>query len=220
MGLAASQAKVKTSNTSRPIRVLIAEDHFITRVGIETIVSAQPDMSVAAVAINGIQAVDLYRCHQPDITLMDMYMPSDGFNAIAGIRREFPDARVIALSTFGTDEDIRRALSAGAKTYLTKEVLQDELISAIRTVCAGEKYVFAAVEAAMAGLTSHPDLSRREIEVLQLIARGMTNKLIAYQLGTAEYTINNHVKSILRKMGASDRTHAVTRGVQRGIIRL
>lgn len=220
MGLAASHAKVKTSNTSRPIRVLIAEDHFITRVGIETIVSAQPDMSVAAVAINGIQAVDLYRCHQPDITLMDMYMPSDGFNAIAGIRREFPDARVIALSTFGTDEDIRRALSAGAKTYLTKEVLQDELISAIRTVCAGEKYVFAAVEAAMAGLTSHPDLSRREIEVLQLIARGMTNKLIAYQLGTAEYTINNQVKSILRKMGASDRTHAVTRGVQRGIIRL
>jgi DNA-binding NarL/FixJ family response regulator len=151
---------------------------------------------------------------------MDMYMPSDGFGAITAIRHEFPDARIIALSTFATDEDIRRALHSGACTYLTKDVLHDELISAIRTVHAGDRYFFAPVEAALAAQTCHPELSKREVEVLRLIAHGFTNKLIAYQLGIAEYTINNHVKNILKKTGANDRTQAVTQALQRGIIRL
>ena len=116
------------------IRVLIAEDHFITRVCIETIVAAQPDMAVIGAAINGAQALSLYPAHRPDVTLMDMYMPSDGFNAVAAIHAEFPGARIIALSTFAADEDIRRAMNAGAQTYLTKDVLHDELIAAIRTV--------------------------------------------------------------------------------------
>ena len=208
------------SSASAPIRVLIAEDHFITRVGIETIVGGQPDMVVIAGAINGNQALSLYRTHRPDVTLMDMYMPSDGFSAIAAIRKEFQDARIIALSTFAADEDIRRALDAGARTYLTKDVLHDELIAAIRAVHAGKKHFFAPVEAALAAQLPHPEVSKRELEVLHLIANGLSNKLIAYQLGIAEYTINNHVKRILKKMGASDRTGAVTHALQRGIIRL
>ena len=203
-----------------PIRVLIAEDHFITRVGIETIVAAQHDMAVIGAAINGAQALSLYRAHLPDVTLMDMYMPSDGFNAVAAIHAEFPTARIIALSTFAADEDIRRAMNAGAQTYLTKDVLHDELIAAIRTVHAGEKYVFAPVEAALASQAPYSELSKREIEVLRFIAHGLSNKLIAYELGIAEYTINNHVKSILKKLGASDRTAAVTQALHRGIIRL
>jgi DNA-binding NarL/FixJ family response regulator len=213
---------VKTNVTgadTRRIRVLIAEDHFITRVGIETIVAAQPDMAVIAVAINGTQAVSLHRWHRPDVTLMDMYMPSDGFSAIVAIRHEFVDARIIALSTFAAEEDLRRALHAGARTYLTKDVLQEELIAAIRAVHAGEKYFFAPIEAALAA-QPHPELSKREVEVLGLIAHGFTNKLIAYQLGIAEYTINNHVKNILKKTGANDRTQAVTHALQRGVIRL
>jgi two-component system, NarL family, response regulator len=203
-----------------PIRVLIAEDHFITRVGIETIVAAQPDMAVIGSAINGAQALSLYRAQLPDVTLMDMYMPSDGFSAVAAIRAEFPQARIIALSTFAADEDIRRAMNAGAQIYLTKDVLHDELITAIRTVHAGEKYIFAPVQAALASQTPHADLSKRELEVLGFIARGLSNKLIAYELGIAEYTINNHVKSILKKLSASDRTAAVTHALQRGILRL
>jgi two-component system, NarL family, response regulator len=209
-----------TSVPGAPVRVLVAEDHLITRVGIETIVAAQPDMAVIGAAINGTQAVHLYREHRPDVTLMDMYMPSDGFSAVAAICAEFPRARIIALSTFAADEDIRRAMNAGAETYLTKDVLHDELIAAIRTVHAGEKYLFAPVEAALASQAPHAGLSKREIEVLGFIADGLSNKLIAYELGIAEYTINNHVKSILKKLGASDRTAAVTHALQRGIIRL
>jgi DNA-binding NarL/FixJ family response regulator len=209
-----------TSVPGARIRVLIAEDHFITRVGIETIVAAQPDMAVIGAAINGAQALNLYRAHRPDVTLMDMYMPSDGFSAVAAIRAEFPEARIIALSTFAADEDIRRAMNAGAQTYLTKDVLHHELIAAIRAVHAGENYVFAPVEAALASQPPHADLSKREIEVLGLIAHGLSNKLIAFELGIAEYTINNHVKSILKKLAASDRTAAVTHALQRGIIRL
>jgi DNA-binding NarL/FixJ family response regulator len=213
-------SQVSTFVPKALIRVLIAEDHFITRVGIETIVGSEADMVVIGGAINGAQALSLYRAHHPDVTLMDMYMPSDGFSAIESIRTEFPDARIIALSTFAADEDIRRALQAGAQTYLTKDVLHDELIAAIRTVYAGEKYFFAPVEAALASQTPHADLSKREIEVLELVAQGLSNKLIAYQLGIAEYTINNHLKSIFKKLGASDRTAAVTHALQRGIIRL
>jgi two-component system NarL family response regulator len=203
------------------IRILIVEDHLIARAGVGAIVNAQPDMEVIAEAVNGEQAVAMYRAHLPDVTLMDMWMPvMNGFEALAAIRSEFPDARVVALSTYGGDEDIRRALIAGAQSYLTKDVLHDELLGAIRAVHAGKRYLPAQIEAAIQSQLPHPDLSARELEVLQLIAPGFSNKQIAHELRIAEDTVKNHVKSILKKLAADDRTQAATNAIQRGIIHL
>jgi two-component system, NarL family, response regulator len=203
----------------KPIRILIAEDHLIARAGVQAIVNAQSDMVIVAEAGNGEQALSLYRKHRPDVTLMDMRMPvMNGFAALAALREEFPDARVVALSTFGGDEDIRRALSAGAQAYLTKDVLPDELIGAIRAVHAGERYLPELVLATLAA--EMPRLSDRELEVLRLVAQGLSNKRIAYVLNIAEDTAKNHVKSILKKLGADDRTQAATEAIQRGIIHL
>jgi two-component system, NarL family, response regulator len=202
-----------------PIRILIAEDHLIARVGLSAIVNAHPDMTVIAEAINGEQAVMLHRTHRPHVTLMDMRMPAiNGFEAVVAIRAEFPDARIIALSTFGGDEDVRRAILAGARAYLTKDVLHDELIAAIRAVHAGQQYLPTFAAAAVAKQTLHPDLSVRELEVLHLITQGSSNKQIAQELGIADDTAKNHVKSILRKLGAGDRTQAATEAIRRGII--
>lgn len=204
---------------SLPIRILIAEDHLIARAGVSAIVNAHPDMTVVAEAINGEQALVLYRSHRPDVTLMDMRMPVvNGVGAIASIRAEFPDARIIALSTFGGDEDIRRAMLAGALTYLTKDVLHDELIAAIRAVHSGQQYFPAGAAVILETQLPHPELSAREREVLGLITQGFSNKQIAHELGIAEDTAKNHVKSILRKLGADDRTHAATEAIRRGII--
>jgi DNA-binding NarL/FixJ family response regulator len=207
-----------TTIESRPIRILIAEDHLIARAGVSAVVNAQPDMKVVAEAVNGAQALDMYLMHRPDVTLMDMWMPvMDGFEAATAIRREFPDARIIALSTFSGDEDIRRALLVGAQAYLTKDVLHDELIGAIRAVHAGRQFLSAPVVAA---LGPHPELTSREVEVLRLIVQGLSNKLIASDLGIADDTAKNHVKNILKKMGADDRTQAATAAIHRGIIHL
>lgn len=204
---------------SSPIRILIAEDHLIARVGIGTIVAMQPDMTVIAEASNGAQALELYRQHRPDITLMDIRMPHmNGIEAIAAIRREDNSAKIIALSTFGGDEDIRRALSAGAASYLTKEVLHDELLKAIHAVSSGQTYLPPAVAATLASQMPRPDLSAREMEVLQLIVRGYSNKQIGAALDIAEHTVKNHVKSILNKLGVEDRTQAATSALMRGII--
>ncbi len=185
------------------------------------IVNAQPDMSVIAEAENGEQAQQLYARHRPDIALMDMRMPvMDGLEAIAAIRADFPQARIVALSTFGGDEDIRRALTAGAQAYLTKDVLHDDLIGAIRAVYAGHQYLPASVRATLDAESDHADLSARELEVLHLIVQGLSNKQIAYNLCIAEDTAKNHVKSILKKLGADDRTLAATKAIQRGIIHL
>jgi len=203
------------------IRILIVEDHLIARAGVGAIVSAQPDMEVVAEAVNGEQAVAMYRLHLPDVTLMDMWMPvMNGFEALAAIRSEFPDARIVALSTYGGDEDIRKALMAGAQSYLTKDVLHDELLGAIRAVHAGKRYLPAQIEAAITSQLPHPELSARELEVLQLIAPGFSNKQIAHELRIAEDTVKNHVKSILKKLAADDRTQAATNAIQRGIIHL
>jgi DNA-binding NarL/FixJ family response regulator len=200
---------------------MIAEDHLIARVGLSTIVNMQPDMTVVAEASNGQQAVELYRKHLPDVTLLDLRMPVlSGVEAAAAIRREYPDARMIALSTYGGDEDIRRALEAGVKAYLTKDVLHDELLRAIRAVHAGETYLPAGVAAALAAHLPAADLSARELEVLTLIVRGLPNKQIAYELHIAEHTVKNHVKNILSKLGVEDRTQAATAAIQRGIIHL
>jgi two-component system NarL family response regulator len=206
---------------SNPIRILVAEDHLVARVGVCTIVNMQPDMTVVAEAANGQQAVELFRKHRPDVTLLDLRMPGmSGVEAATAIRAEYPDARMIALTTYGGDEDIRRALAAGVRAYLTKDVLHDELLKAIRAVAAGETYLPAAVAAALTAQLPRPDLSVREVQVLELIVRGLANKQIAYALSIAEHTVKNHVKSILAKLGAQDRTQAATTAIQRGIIHL
>jgi len=203
------------------IRVLIAEDHLIARVGVKTILNTQPDMNVVAEAANGAQAVELHRQHRPDITLMDMRMPgTSGMEAVTAIRAELPLARIIALSTYGGDEDIRRALDAGVRAYLTKDVLHDELIRAIHAVHAGETYLPPSIRAALQASSQSASLSARELEVLALIVKGHGNKKIAYALGIAEHTVKNHVKSILSKLGVEDRTQAATAAIQRGIIHL
>jgi two-component system, NarL family, response regulator len=205
---------------SDPMRILVAEDHLVARVGVTTIVNMQPDMTVVAEASNGQQAVELYRQHRPDVALLDIRMPGmSGVEAAAAIRAEFPGARLIALTTYGGDEDVRRALAAGVQAYLTKDVLHDELLNAIRAVATGQTYLPAAV-AAVAAQTPRPDLSARELQVLELIVQGLANKQIAYALEIAEHTVKNHVKNILSKLGAQDRTQAATAAIQRGIIHL
>jgi two-component system NarL family response regulator len=206
---------------SDKIRILVAEDHLVARVGVSTIVNMQPDMTVVAEASNGQQAVELFRMHRPDVTLLDLRMPGmGGVEAATAIRAEFPAARMIALTTYGGDEDIRRAFAAGVLAYLTKDVLHDELLKAIRAVYAGQTYLPAAVAAALAAQLPRPDLSAREVQVLGLIVRGLANKQIAYTLNIAEHTVKNHVKNILSKLGAQDRTQAATAAIQRGIIHL
>ena len=204
-----------------PIRILIAEDHLFARVGVGTIVNAQPDMTVVAEATNGQQAVELYRVYQPDVALLDVRMPVlSGIEAALAIRRDFPRARLIALSTFSGEEDIRRALQAGAQSYLTKDVLHDELLKAIRAVHAGQRYLPEPVAAALAAQLPRAELSARELDVLRLIVQGLSNKQIAHALTIAEYTVKNHVKSILGKLGVEDRTQATTAAIQRGIVHL
>ena len=203
------------------IRVLVGEDHLVARVGVVTIVNMQPDMTVVAEASNGQQAVELYRQYQPDVTLLDLRMPGmGGVEAAQQIRSEFPNARMIALTTYGGDEDIRRALAAGVQAYLTKDVLHDELLKAIHAVYAGQTYLPAAVAASLAAQMPRQDLSAREVQVLELIVQGLANKQIAFALNIAEHTVKNHVKNILSKLGVQDRTQAATAAIQRGIVHL
>jgi DNA-binding NarL/FixJ family response regulator len=205
--------------TTQPIRVLIAEDHLIARVGVGTIVETQPDMQVVAEAANGAEAVQLHERHRPDVTLMDIRMPvMGGVDAMRAIRERAPAARFIALSTYSGDEEIRRALQAGASAYLTKDVLDDELVKTIRLVHAGRAYLPPAVAATLAAHATRPELTARELEVLALIVRGMGNKQIASELKIAQYTVKNHVKNVLSKLGVDDRTQAATSALQRGII--
>jgi DNA-binding NarL/FixJ family response regulator len=214
-------SKSSAVTSSAKIGILVAEDHLIARLGISTIVNTQPDMCVLAEAVNGQQACLLYRTHHPDVALIDMRMPvMSGFEALATIREEFPGARIVALSTFGGDEDIRRAMVLGANAYLTKDFLDGELVAAIRTVHAGGEYLPPSIAAALASIPPHAILSGRELAVLQLIVDGLGNKEIAYQLGIAKDTVKNHVKSILKKLDAEDRTQATTRAIQRGIIHI
>ena len=205
----------------RPIRVLIAEDHSIARRGLGAIINAQPDMKVIAEATNGKEAIALYREETPDVLLVDMRMPMvTGFEAMTTIRSEFPNARFVAISTFGGDEDIRRALLAGAQSFLTKDAPNDDLINAIRAVHAGQNYLPTSVAAALNVNSSRPSLTARETEILRLIVQGLSNKEIAYAVGIANYTVYNHVKSILEKLDVADRTQAATVAIMRGIVHL
>jgi two-component system NarL family response regulator len=205
----------------RPIRIMIAEDHSIARRGLSAIINAQPDMKVITEATNGKEAIALYREHTPDVVLVDMRMPVvTGFDAMAAIRSEFPTARFVAISTFGGDEDIRRALLAGAQSFLTKDTPNDDLISAIRAVHGGQNYLPTSVAAALTVNSSRPSLTVREKEILRLIVQGLSNKEIAYAVGIANYTVYNHVKSILDKLGVADRTQAATVAIMRGLVHL
>lgn len=206
---------------SHKIRILVADDHLVARVGIATIVNSQHDMTVVAEAANGRQAVELYRNVHPEVALLDMRMPiMSGTDAAAAIRKEFADARLIALTTYGGDEDIRRALTAGVQVYLTKDAPHRELLTAIRKAYRGESYVLGTLAAAVAAVKSTPLLTPRELEVLALIVRGLANKQIAGQLIMSDNTVKNHVKTILFKLGAQDRTQAATEAIRRGIIHL
>jgi two-component system, NarL family, response regulator len=203
------------------IRILVAEDHLIARVGVTGLIDSQPDMTVVAEAVNGRQALDLFRKHLPDVTLLDIRMPKmSGLEAATAIRAANPAARLIALTSYGGDEDIRRALAVGVQAYLTKDVLRDELIKAIHAVHAGKSYMPKKIAATLEDQIDRPRLSARELDVLKLIVRGLGNKQIASELMLAEDTVKNHVKGIFTKLGVRDRTLAAMIAVQRGIIQL
>ena len=200
----------------KKIRILVAEDHLIARAGVISIINAQPDMTVVAEAIDGEETVKAYREKKPDVALVDMRMPViSGVEAAAQIRREFPDSRLIALTTYEGDENVRRAYAAGVRAYLTKDVKRGELLKTIRAVHAGENCI-------PPNLLNHPEsqLSGREMEVLELVVVGLSNKQIGYRLHIADATVKNHVKSIFAKLNVHDRTEATRAAIQRGFVML
>ena len=204
-----------------PIRVLSVDDHALLREGIMTLLAAQPDMKVVAEASNGREAIEQYRIHRPDVTLMDLQMPEmNGVDAMIAICAEFPAARIVVLTTYTGDVQVLRALKAGARAYLLKSHLRKELLETIRLVHAGQKRILPEVAAELATHATDDSLSSREIEVLRLISGGNANKEIGAQLSITEETVKGHIKNILAKLGANDRTHAVTIGLKRGIIDL
>ena len=208
-------------NTSRQIRILTVDDHPVLREGIAAIVAAESDMTVVAEAGNGSEAIEQYRVHRPDITLMDLQMPlMSGTDAIAAIRADFPNARIIVLSTYSGDAQAVRALNAGASGYLLKSMVRKELAETIRSVHAGRKRIPPEVAIKMAEHHSDDALTEREIEILRQVAAGNANKMIADNCSISEQTVKAHMRSILSKLGANDRTHAVTIALQRGIIEI
>lgn len=206
--------------TSR-IRVLIADDHPVVREGLAAIVNRRPDMEVAGEAGNGREAVELYRACLPDVALIDLRMPDiEGLEAIRILRDEFPDARLIVITTYDGDEDIYRALQAGARGYLLKDAGREALAEAVRTVHAGGKYLPPEVAMKLAERMGAPELTARELEVLRLIATGRTNQEVGAALYITEGTVKAHVNSILNKLGVGDRTEAVMTALRRGFLRI
>lgn len=206
---------------STTIRVMIVDDHSIVRQGLATIINRAPEMTAIAQAEDGQQALNLFREYQPDVTLMDLRMPQmGGVEAITAICAEFKHARIIVLTTYNSDEDIYRGLQAGAKGYLLKDAKPNELLSAIRTVHSGQQYIPPEVGAKLVQRMSNPELSDRELEVLRLMAQGMSNSEIGSALSIGESTVKSHVNRILSKLGVNDRTQAVIVAVRRGIVSL
>ena len=207
------------STGSTVIRILAVDDHPLFRNGIAALLMTQEDMSLVAEASNGIEAIQQFRAHRPDITLMDLQMPNmNGLDAMMAIRGEFPDARIIMLTTYTGDVQVLRAMKAGARAYLLKNLLDKELLDTIRAVHSGKKTLSAEVSFELAEHATDDGLTPGEVEVLRLIAAGNANKQIAAQLAISEETVKGRVKNILSKLNASDRTHAAMIGMKRGII--
>ena len=203
------------------IRILVADDHFVVRMGLIALVKTEPDMEVVGEAADGNQAVELFAQLYPDLVLMDLRMPAkDGIQATAEIRSRFPTARVLMLTTFDGDEDIHRALQAGAEGYVLKNSTGDALIPALRAVAAGQRWIPKEVETRLASRKTFAEVTPREVEVLYQLAKGLANKEIADVLNISEHTVKDHLKSILAKLRVADRTEAVTAAIQRGIIHL
>jgi DNA-binding NarL/FixJ family response regulator len=206
---------------SEPIRVLTVDDHDLVRKGIAAILSTEHDLALIAEANNGRDAVRLFAQHRPDVTLMDLRLPDQsGEQTTRQIRAEFPDARIIALTSYDGDQDIYRALEAGVRGYLLKEMVHTEVVRAIRMVHSGKRFIPQEVSQQLSGFFPEVALTPREVEVLTLVAGGLGNKEIGDVLGTASGTVKAHVQSILSKLEAKDRTHAVTIAITRGIIHL
>lgn len=201
------------------IRVLTVDDHPLLRSGIAAVLEGEADIIVVGEATNGKEAVESFRVHRPDVTLMDLQMPvMNGIDAILAIRREFPSARIVILTTYDGDAQAVRALKAGAAGYLLKNMLREELVNTIRSIHSGRRRVPSEIAAEIAEHVADETLTDREIEVLRKVAAGTPNKIIASQLAISEATVKTHMKSILSKLGANDRTHAVTIAMKRGFI--
>jgi DNA-binding NarL/FixJ family response regulator len=208
-------------STQTSIRVLSADDHPLLREGIAAVINSQPDMTMVAQASTGREAISLFREHRPDVTLMDLRLPDiSGIDALTAIRSEFPEARIVMLTTFEGDVEIHRSLEAGARGYVLKNMPPKELIEVVRQVNAGKKRIPQQVAAQLAEHIADESLTMREIDVLRHVAGGNRNRDIAEQLSISEETVKVHVKHIMEKLGASDRTAAVTIAVRRGIIQL
>ncbi|MGO9433470.1 MAG: response regulator [Terracidiphilus sp.] len=212
---------VAMATSAAHIRILSVEDHPVFREGLSSIISSQRDMVLVAQATNAVEAVAEFRRHRPDVTLMDLRLPgADGTDALIAIRGEFPQARIIILSTADTDGEIKRAMRSGAAAYIFKSTPKDEMLRVIRSVHAGKRHVPPEVASRLAEHLSDDDLTQRELEVLRLIRDGYRNKQIADQLVIAETTVNFHIKNLVDKLGANDRAHAVAIAVRRGLLQV
>ena len=206
---------------SKPIRILVVDDHFMVRMGLSASLNVEPDMEVIAEAGNGNAALEAFRKYRPNLVMMDLRLPGmSGTECTAEILREFPDARVLMLSTHSGEEEIYRAMQAGAKGYIVKSVIREELLRAVREVHQGRQYLDPLVASQLAERRSHRSLSVRELEVLRMVAKGLGNKEIASALDIAEVTVKLHVSHVLEKLSVKDRTQAATVALQRGIIAL
>ncbi len=203
----------------KSIRVLVADDHFVVRIGLSALIATQKDMSVVGEAGDGLEAVQLYRSLKPDIVILDLRMPAmNGISATSAIIKDDPDAKIMVLSTYDGDVDIHNALRAGALGYLLKGAPSEELVQAIRTVNSGRRYIPASVATRLAEYIYGLDLTSRELEVLTLIVKGRSNKDIAITLSISEATVKTHINNIFSKLGVNDRTQAATMALQRGIV--
>jgi two-component system NarL family response regulator len=210
-----------TQPSSKPHRILIVDDHLPVRMGLAALIGMQPDLRCVGDAENGADAIEKARQHRPDLVLMDLRMPvMGGVEATLGILQEMPGVRIIVLTTYDNDEDIYRALQAGARAYLLKGLRKEDFLTAIRTVLAGERYIPPPVAARLAERMARPELTPRELETLRLIAKGWSNKEIAAHLSVSEDTVKTHLRALYTKLGVNDRTQAVTTALRQGLIQL